>query len=210
MCYSATASLGSFMISFIGFLFLYNRNHKSDRLFGTIILGISIMQIGEFLMHKDLECKSGLNKLGSSIGLLSHSIIQPLFSLIAILLFNKSKLSNEVKITWIILFVANMVWSFYYWPSQNDLCSYMYKCKNKALGCQLYWPWYSYVNVPLYGLLVYVLPILFSDLANKLLWLIYSGLSPVILTILYPKTSYSVWCFLGPALTVFIKIFLDA
>ena len=103
-----------------------------------------------------------------------------------------------------------MVWSYYYWPSQNDLCSYMYKCKNKALGCQLYWPWYSYVNVPLYGLLVYVLPILFSDLANKLLWIIYAGLGPVLLTILYPKTSYSVWCFLGPALTVFIKIFLDA
>jgi hypothetical protein len=211
MCYSAEASIGSFMISFIGFLFLYNRNHKNDRLFATIIFGISTMQIGEYLIHRDLNCiRHGLNKLGSAIGLLSHSIIQPLFSFFAVLLFSRFKLSNNIKILWIILIVLNMIWSFYYWPKPQDLCSYSYECQNKKLGCQLYWPWYSSVNVPLYALLVFIMPILFSDLANKLLWLVYVGIGPGMLTILYPKTSNSVWCFLGPALTILIKIFIDA
>jgi hypothetical protein len=52
MCYNASASIGSFLISFVGSTYLFLRNIKDDRLFAVIIFGVSIMQFGEYLKEK--------------------------------------------------------------------------------------------------------------------------------------------------------------
>ena len=150
MCYSASASLGSFFISLVGFLYLYNRNLKNDRMVGLLIFGISIMQIGELLIHLDINCKTGLNKVGSILGMFSHSLIQPVFALVAIVLFSKKKLSNDLLLFWIALIVISFISNLFYWPKKENLCSYKYKCIDEKKGCQLYWPWYTSINVPVY------------------------------------------------------------
>ena len=208
MCYSAGASLGSFFISVLGFLFLYNRNKSSDRVVGMLILGISIMQIGEYLIHTDIKCKNGLNKAGSVVGLLSHSLIQPLFAFLAVMLFSKKKLDNRVALLWIIFIIVSVVSSIMYWPKEEDLCSYKHECVDDSKGCQLVWPWFTSVNVPLYVTLVFIVPIIFSDLKNKLLWSAYIAGGPIFLSVVYPKTASSIWCFLGPALTILLKTIL--
>lgn len=208
MCYSAEASLGSFLISLFGFILLYLRNYKNDRLIGLVIFGVSIMQLGELLIHLDLECKTGVNKIGSSIGLLSHSLIQPLFSFISILLFSSIKLDPKLKIFWALVIFISFSSSLFYWPENKDLCSYKYNYINNKTSHQLYWPWFKSINIPLYGSLVFILPILFSDLKYKIFWLLYSMSGPIILTYLYPKTSSSLWCFFAPAITIILKLFL--
>ena len=208
MCYSASASLGSFAISVLGFLLLYNRNLTGDRLVGMLILGISIMQIGEYLIHIDIECKNGLNKAGSVVGLLSHSLIQPLFAFLAVMLFSKKKLNNQVALLWIIMIVVSLTSNIMYWPKDKDLCSYKYECEDNSKGCQIFWPWFTSINVPLYVTLVFILPIIFSDMKHKLLWGAYVVIGPTALTYLYPKTASSIWCFLGPALTILLKLVL--
>jgi hypothetical protein len=208
MCYSANASLGSFLISAIGFIFLYNRNRTADRIVGMLILGISIMQIGEYLMHIDIECKKGLNKIGSIVGLLSHSLIQPLFAFLSVMLFSKNKINSQVTLLWIILIITSLVSNIMYWPKNEDLCSYKHECVDESKGCQLFWPWFKSINVPLYSTLVFVIPIIFSELQNKLLWGTYIAGGPIFLSFLYPKTASSIWCFLGPALTILLKVIL--
>jgi hypothetical protein len=208
MCYSANASLGSLSISILGFLFLYYRNKPADRLVGMIIIGVSIMQIGEYLMHIDIDCKKGLNKTGSVIGMLSHSLIQPLFAFLAVMLFSKNKLNNQVTLLWIILIIVSLTSNIMYWPKTENLCSYKHECVDKSKGCQLYWPWFSSINVPLYITTVFVLPIIFSNIKNKAIWLTYIFMGPILLMYLYPKTASSIWCFLGPALTILLKIFI--
>ena len=59
MCYSQEGSIISFGISLCGFVYLYNRNQKNDRMIGLILLSISLMQISEFMIHSDRSCKSG-------------------------------------------------------------------------------------------------------------------------------------------------------
>ena len=206
MCYSASASLGSFLISLVGFLYLYYRNKRNDRMLGFLVLGISIMQIGELLIHLDIDCKTGLNKIGSILGMFSHSIIQPAFALGAIILFCKKKLNDELLLFWFLLIITSVISNIFYWPQKGDLCSYKHECVDQSKGCQLYWPWYTSINVPLYAALVFILPIIFSDLEHKIMWIIYVLLGPIIFTYLYPKTASSVWCFLGPVLTILLKI----
>ena len=128
MCYSANASIGSFLVSLLGCSYLFLRNKPADRLFAVILLGVSLMQIGEYMMHIDQNCKNNLNYYGSVIGLLSHILIQPMFSLIAVLLFSTLKLSSIIKIVWIIMLFSNFSYSVYNWPKKNKLCSKKYKC----------------------------------------------------------------------------------
>lgn len=68
------------------------------------MIGISIIQIAEFIMHLDPKCKSNINKYGSMLGMLSLLFIQPLFSILSNL-HTKKKISKEIIlqiILWII------------------------------------------------------------------------------------------------------------
>ena len=106
MFYSAKASLGSFLISFIGSYYLFIRNQLNDRKFAVIIVGISLMQLSDFLIHKDIECKNNLNKIGSRLGFLSHILIQPLFGMLGTILFNnEKKIDSKYIFGWILLWI---------------------------------------------------------------------------------------------------------
>tara|TARA_B100001093_G_scaffold178563_1_gene171117 strand:- start:586 stop:1239 length:654 start_codon:yes stop_codon:yes gene_type:complete len=207
MCYSANASLISFFISFTGFVYLFQRNMKNDRFIGFIILGISTMQLGEYLIHIDIDCKNNLNKIGSRIGFLSHIIIQPLFALISLLLFSGKKFDFSLLVVWFFIWMSHLVYSSIHWP--ENWCSYKYECQNKENQCQLYWPWFSSINPLFYALLVFILPIICADMKTgiKAFWLLYCFIGPIISTKVYPKTAASIWCFIGPMITVGIQIF---
>ena len=212
MCYNASASVGSFLISLIGSTYLFLRNIKDDRLFAVIIFGVSIMQLGEYLIHIDINCDSPnkFNVLGSKIGFYSHIIIQPMFSLLATLLFGLLR-SNYILILWGLLWVLHIKYSYDRYPKDKDFCSYRYKCDKgyEKIGCQLYWPWFKSINEMSYMSLVFFLPILLNvNVQYKLFWAIYVIFGPGVLSLLYPKTAASIWCFLGPSITILLKSIL--
>ena len=62
MCYSAEASLGAFGFALMLSYILYVRNKNNDRSIAILIMGISTIQIAEFFMHLDPNCKSNMNK----------------------------------------------------------------------------------------------------------------------------------------------------
>ena len=225
MCYNATASIGSFVVSLLGSSFLFMRNNRDDRVFSCILFGVSIMQLGEYLIHHDLDCKhpKQLNKLGSTLGFYSHLFIQPLFALLGTIFFGTIGIngvsdsnSNGVYVypllaLWFSLWFVYVKYAYDNYPSKKDWCSYQYPCDktSEKIGCQLYWPWFTSIHEPLYMILVFLLPILFSKvITHKIFWIIYVLLGPVLLLQVYPKTAGSLWCFLGPGLTIFTKMLL--
>lgn len=214
MCYNAQASIGSFLVSLIGSTFLFSRNNKDDRLFAVILFGVSIMQLGEYLIHIDIKCKhpNKLNILGSKLGFYSHILIQPLFSLLATILFGSvNQYYKPIFTLWGILWILYIKYAYDNYPSEKEWCSYRYECDKgyEKIGCHLYWPWFKSINEILYMTLVFFLPILSSSTVQyKVFWLIYVILGPGLLSLVYPKTAGSIWCFLGPGLTILTKMFL--
>ena len=229
MCYSASSSIGAFMISFVGSLYLFNRNKPGDKIISVILFGISTMQIAELLIHLDISCKkvinykvinqdvfteglnffdrkTTLNKIGSLLGIFSLVVIQPLFSLVATLMYGKT-MSSSVVFGWLALFILNMVVTSISWPTEEKLCTKKREtCKDTQ--CKLFWPWFESSNVILYTLLVFILPLYFSKLKHKFIWMLYTIIGPVFLGLLYPIDHISMWCFFGPIITVLLKLYL--
>jgi hypothetical protein len=207
MCYNTESSLVSFLITIIGSIYLFRRNEYNDRMFGMIILGIGSMQIGDYLIHNDIDCKNNLNKIGSKFGYISHIMIQPLFSLLGTLLFNSKNIKIEFIYGWLTLCIFYLYISIKDLPNDKLWCSYKNNCNDNNVDCNLIWPWHKKINYYFYGILVFILPILLSDIKNKSKWILYSIFMPEIIKTYFPNTIPSIWCFYGPILTLIIKIF---
>ncbi len=67
MCVDAKSSLNTF---FIGFLSGITLIHMNDSEIGMFIISISLMQLAEYFMWKDMNCENGLNKLGNILGII--------------------------------------------------------------------------------------------------------------------------------------------
>lgn len=204
MCYSQEGSIVSFSISLCGFIYLYNRNQKNDRMIGLILLSISLMQISEFMIHSDRSCKSGWNKFGSQTGFANLYIIQPLLSLLAVVIF--SNMNQYYIPLWFLIWISSFIFTSFHLPTEKEWCS---KCDSNGNLCNLNWPWYKggWITSIFYMLLVFVIPILMSDLGNKWFWMIYVFIGPLISILLHPDIAGSIWCFVGPLLTLLIVIF---
>ena len=96
MCYSVEASLGAFLFALVLSYSLYKRNKGNDRSIAILMFGISIMQIAEFFMHLDPDCKSNMNKYSSMFGLFVLLMIQPLFSILSNINSQKKYLQKKL------------------------------------------------------------------------------------------------------------------
>ncbi len=76
MCFSKDLSLSSFIFGITdSFSLIYLGNEKSsntNKMIGYYILFITFMQLIEYLIWLDIDCKSGLNNFAS--------IIRPIFN----------------------------------------------------------------------------------------------------------------------------------
>ena len=209
MCYSAEASMGAFVFALFISYSLYTRNKGNDRSIAIMIIGISTMQIAEFFMHLDPNCKTNINKYSSILGLLIMIIIQPLFSILSNINTQKKILTKEI-ITQIILGIIYFLYIVkYYWPKSTEWCS-----KKNCIGdCKLSWNWWKsgddYIPKILYLLVVLLIPIyvLYKNNLNKsLMWLLYLFLS--IVFIYSNKYFGTLWCFWGPLGAYLIQYFI--
>ena len=82
MCYTAPLSLTAFSIVTIGAVKLAIRNKYHDRAIGLVLMGLTSMQLCEFIIHMDPDCVTGLNKLGSFLAQLTVYLVQPVCSYI--------------------------------------------------------------------------------------------------------------------------------
>lgn len=94
MCYDAKTSLSTFVIGSIFLLFLFIRNYKLDRFFVLVWISIILMQLCEYFMWKDQKCGK-VNRIATICGFLLLKL-QPLFIVLGVRFFAKSKVPNKV------------------------------------------------------------------------------------------------------------------
>jgi len=208
MCYSSEASLGAYGFALILSYSLYTRNRGNDRAIAIMMIGISTMQIAEFFMHLDPNCKTNINKYSSILGLFTLILIQPLFSIMSNI-HTQKKLSKEI-ITQIILAIIYFIYIVkYYWPKSSEWCS-----KKNCIGdCKLSWNWWKsgkdYIPLILYLVVVLLIPIYVlnkNNLNKALMWLSYLFLSVIL--IYSNKYFNTLWCFWGPLGAYLIQYFM--
>lgn len=199
MCYSAESSIGAFIFASILSSSLYIRNKGTDRSIAILMMGISSMQVAEFFMHIDPDCKTNINKYSSIIGLLILILIQPLFSILSNINTQKKIFTKEIITQLILLIIYVLYITKYYWPKSSEWCSK----KNCTNNCKLTWNWWKAGNdiIPqiLYITLILLIPIyvMFKNNVNKaVIWLLYLFLSVVL--IYNNKYFGTLWCFWAP------------
>ena len=94
MCYDAKTSLSTFIIGSVFLLFLFIRNYQLDRFFVFVWIPVILMQLCEYFMWKDQKC-GDVNRLGTICGFLLLKF-QPLFIVVGVRFFAKSKVSDKV------------------------------------------------------------------------------------------------------------------
>lgn len=123
MCYTAWASMVAFSIDIVAAIILWNNLHfnfcskvypfllskkeSDNKVFAYVLIGLSTMQIGEYIIHTDMEC-TGTNQVGSHLAYFSLLFLQPVFSGIALLFGKQRKCGNYnlLLILWQIIFLA--------------------------------------------------------------------------------------------------------
>ena len=208
MCYSVEASLGAFVFSLVLSYSLYKRNKGNDRSVAILMFGISIMQVAEFFMHLDPDCKSNMNKYSSMFGLAVLLMIQPLFSILSNINSQKKIFTKEIIIQLLLWIIYVLYITKYYWPKSSEWCSK----KDCSGDCKLTWNWWKHGNdnIPqmLYMTLILLIPIyvMYKLEYKAFIWLLYIFLSVVF--IYTNKYFNTLWCFWAPMGAFLLQYFL--
>ena len=97
MCWNATSSLTSFIIGYITCLILYIRNKNYDRLYSIFFIWILSVQLLEYFMWIDQECKS-LNNISNQI-LCPMILLQPIIlSLLSLHFVNFNSTTKHILV----------------------------------------------------------------------------------------------------------------
>ena len=98
MCISARASIISFLTNLFSCIALVKFGNANLRFYNyiiaTFLIFVSLMQLVDFGMWIDLDCKSGYNKLASAAGVILI-FLQPLVIILAYSYFIKSKVGES-------------------------------------------------------------------------------------------------------------------
>lgn len=236
MCISASASIKSFSINLISSLALIVFGNKSlktyNYIFAMFSIYVSLMQLVDYGIWIDLDCKKGFNKASSLFGpILNYFQPLALYAIMYIIfnytshgkitklnvktskvnkdLFNNfSILSKKKNITKIltILYTAFIVYTLYKFYTRNNIF-----CTKLDRG-HLKWKWLSYdfkeAIVFGYVYLIVIYSILFVDPNSnyvKLVMFLYF----VLLMVSYIKNSLhmgEIWCYLSNSIPLLLLL----
>ena len=98
MCFSAEASLISYVLGMIGSLYLLINGDKYDKHIGLFSLTFIQIQLAEFLMWIDEDCNKNINHYAT---IFAEYILffQPLSIIFGALLFKTTNIPNKLLIT---------------------------------------------------------------------------------------------------------------
>jgi hypothetical protein len=206
MCFSAKASLITFLIGTIGSLFLIyfgNPKFRNENItFGIFLIFISSIQLMDFFFWMDLKNKIGINKITTIVGPLLN-VGQPII-LWAIKLFyfrpNIWTTSNLPVTSINILYLIVLLYNYIRFIGTNQLVTGV----NRG---HLEWPWIKYSN-PAFYLILFAINIFYLTNFNFSLLLFSVTYFFLILSKVYFQyNTGELWCFFG-AFIPFIMFFL--
>lgn len=211
MCWNATSSLTSFIIGYSICLILFIRNKEFDRYYSVFFLWILSVQLFEYLMWIDQECKS-TNNISNQI-LCPMILLQPIVLAFISLYFIKfdTLTTNILVISTIISLIVFIVSYITMGTWKEKQCS-----KPKDNQCHsLQWPWLKkngLINTINYFTMLVILFIIlyFTNNIYLRIFVIYLLATLLISVTIKPfnNSDYSHWCFFAIGLPLLKLIIL--
>ena len=181
-------------------------NYNTNLAIGYYFIYVSLMQLVEYFIWSDIECKNGLNKLGCIIGpLLNH--FQPMIILILSKIYLQSNniINDNILYTINILYIIYVLYIYFAIYMKQKLCTKINKYKH------LDWIWKYSFNYYIYWIILLIN--LFNYLDNEYI-VITLFISTILFIISYNNYHLNIdelWCLMVtsvPLIILFIqKIF---
>lgn len=133
MCIDFKTSISTYIFSLLSSIYLWNRNHPSDRWFTIFGLTFSSMQLVEALLHKNLDNKN-INRQLSIIAFLVI-FLEPLANNIGGIIYNDKSFFIKTTLAYVLYMIYIFAFKF---PDNKDL--------NTTKDCNLQWNWLSKIT----------------------------------------------------------------
>ena len=208
MCFSKELSIKSFIFGLIsGLLLIFFGNDKSkntNKAIGIFFIFVSFMQLIEYFIWEDIDCKNGLNKFSFGLGpMLNH--LQPIifFLLCSVFIESSNLFPQEFIIFLIIIYVIYIINKYYDYIINNPN-----KCVYTNKEGHLDWPWKYNFNY-IYFILIEL--IIFSNYyknKNLMISFLISYLLLFLSNHKFNKNSGELWCFMVTGIPL-INLFLQ-
>jgi len=128
MCINDRVSIGAYILCMTTCVYLYKRHNMNDRWIAIMFGYFGSMQLLEYMMWIDQECK-GLNQFATTLGFL-HNIFQPVMSILVAYYYTNGKLPIYIYGIFIIYLTTSFPWI--YKMKKKNQCSL--PCKNSNVG----------------------------------------------------------------------------
>lgn len=216
MCYSKELSLTSLMFGvFASLVLIYygsKENSATNKTIGIFFLFVSLMQLVEYFLWIDIECKTGYNQLGATIGpLLNH--LQPvvLLAVASHYLESTNVIQNSVLIPLNIIYLIYVYRKYIKYVSNKDnLCVKTNQCNGETKTCDehLDWTWKKDFNYIFYFIINFIN---IANFYNNTNLVVSFGLSYLLLLVSifkFQKNIGEFWCLMVtgiPLVNVFMQ-----
>jgi hypothetical protein len=205
---STQLSLKSFIFGlFSGLLLIFFGNDKSknsNKVIGLFSIFISFMQLIEYFLWKDINCKNGLNMICFKLGpLFNH--LQPiiLFLLCSLFIESSNILPPEIIIFSIIIYIIYVINKYNDYISNN-----LKQCIPANEIGHLNWPWKYEFNYTSYFIIMFIVLLNYYKNKNIMVARFISYLLLFISTTKFNKNIDKLWYFMIPGVPL-INLFLQ-
>jgi hypothetical protein len=212
MCYSKQLSIKSFLFGlFCGLILIIYGNKESseiNKVIGLFFIFSSFIQLIEYFLWKDINCKTGLNKLGFILGpIFNH--LQPviLFILCSIFIKSSNIIPIEIVISIIILYIIYFIKKYNDYILDNPI-----QCVKTNETGHLNWPWKKDFNYVFYLLINLLVFINYYKYKNLTITSIFVHILLVISINKFNKNAGELWCYMStgtPLLALFLQKILN-
>lgn len=193
MCYSATMSLGTFILVTSISTFLVYRNHGIDRPVGLMLTVIALMQLVEYILWKTPECNNVNNIATGFVGLLLF--LQPPLLAWIVWLY---KAGRGLHYTTIIIVYICALPILIYTPFDKCILKGAEQTNTEHLKWYIPNVAHSSALNKLFGIAYYIpMFYIFASLNNprlSIVFLTFYSISWVLTNIWYNRAWGSVWC----------------
>jgi hypothetical protein len=194
MCYSKELSLTSLIFGILTsmtLIFFGNKeSYATNNTIGLFYFFVSLMQLVEYFLWIDIDCKNGYNKLGAIIGpILNH--LQPviMLAIASKYLIPKTLISNTILIP---LNIAYLIYVYYkytkYISNKDNLCVKTNKCNH------LDWTWKKDFNYIFYFIISFINVANFYNNTNLMVSFVLSYLLLIVSIFKFQKNIGEFWC----------------
>lgn len=199
MCYNKELSLTSFGIGLISSLVLIKLGNKesinTNKAIGIFIIFVSLMQLIDYFIWSDLDCKKGTNKIATFLGPI-FNYLQPV--IFAILTNYYLKSNNIIPMNYIILFntvyVLYLLYILYIIHKKSNYCT------KQGNSGHLNWPWKHYFWLYAFFIISFINYTNFINNKNILTLIIISYIILLLSITKVKEAAGELWCYFVPSL----------